>query len=552
MAESLMSQNWDPFIQAMVQKTHTPQLEIQSAKIKAVQTQTNELRTLETHLSDLQKLVRQLKDGVGLNVRTVEISEKNVATVSVADGTLAGHYRINISRLATATECTGDTSICGPLIADGNLRVPLSDLSLNAPLREGFFTINGQQIEVSASDSFESVFNKLTEKGVNPIYDASTDKITLSSNQPLYLGAPNDTSNLLDLLRLYTSETSTTTSITRLNTLKLDQSLENLHFKVPVTSDGKISINGVEIEYSKTDSLGSILSKINQANAGVFIHYLPSSQSFSVTNKVPGSLGLSLRDVSGNLIQSMGLNVASAQITPGQNAAFSINNGPEMISTTNTFSQAQHGIAGLSIQASKLGTTEFSIKVDEKTALETLQKFVTKYNAIQDYLLKETKADPKTKQFGAFHSNTAIKQLMSGLRNTLFGFSGEGISNYEKLSAVGLSFDKDHHLQLNANTFTQQIREAPEHIARAFSTAGSPMDATVSFLTNCINSTIKSVRTSFSAQKASLEQKLQRMERLFAAQEESWRKTFEKVKELNARMYAQVQAVNSLTKQQQS
>ena len=37
------------------------------------------------------------------------------------------------------------------------------------------------------------------------------------------------------------------------------------------------------------------------------------------------------------------------------------------------------------------------------------------------------------------------------------------------------------------------------------------------------------------------------MERQFEQQEAGWRKTFDQVRELNSRMYSQMQAVNSLS-----
>ena len=113
MTESLMFQDWEPFIQSMVQKVHTPQLNLQNGKIKTVQGQLTELSTLEKHWNDLHRLLRTLKDGNFFNGRTTTIKEGcDSAQISVANGAPVGKYSVEVQKLATASRRTGNTRIC--------------------------------------------------------------------------------------------------------------------------------------------------------------------------------------------------------------------------------------------------------------------------------------------------------------------------------------------------------------------------------------------------------------------------------------------------------
>lgn len=549
MAETLMTQDWEPFIQSMVQKVHTPQLNLQTEKIKTVQGQLTELTTLERHLSEFHRLFRTLKDGDFFNGRTSSITQGESVHVTVANSTPVGKYRVDVQKLATASQRLGNTRICNALLPSCDTTTRLGDLHLPTTLKEGFFTVNGHQISVESNDTVQDLWDKLAEAGVTATYDEVEDRITLTAEEPIYLGAANDTSNLLNLLRLYTNGTNSVASLTRTCAINLERAISSENLKTPVTSDGVFKLNGVAIEYKASDSIQQIMANINGSNAGVYINYTPSTQSFTLTAKATGSLGISLEDVEGNFLEALGLK--DSALTLGENASFTINGGEPLICTSNTFSDNEHGIHGLTIQSEQLGVTEFTVSAEETKSVEAAQRLVSKYNEVLDYLQKQTEADPKNKKFGAFHNNSEIKSFMRTFRSVLIGFVKDesGRSDFEKLSAIGYTFDGSHHLSLNTDTFISKLKTAPEEITSVFSAMStSPIAKAESFLNTFLENNFKVVRKTYTAQQEVLQRKLQQMERQFSMQEESWRKTFDKVRELNSRMYAQMQAVNSLGK----
>lgn len=550
MAETLMAQDWEPFIQSMVQKVHTPQLNLQNGKIKTVQGQLNELSTMERHLNDLHRLLRTLKDGDFFNGRTATVKEGNESVqVTVASGTPVGKYSVEVQKLATASQRNGNTKICNSLLPGGDTTTQLGNLHLPTTLKEGFFTVNGRQISIEGTDTVQNLWDKLEEVGVTATYDEMEDRVTFTATEPIYLGAANDTSNLLNLLRLYTNGTNTISSLTRTCAINLEKPISSENLKTPVVSDGVFKLNGVSIEYKASESIQQIMANINSSDAGVYIHYTPSTQSFSLVGKATGSLGISLEDVEGNFLEALGLK--DSVLTLGENASFTINGGEPLICTSNTFTANEHGIHGLTIQGEQLGVTEFSVSAEEKKSVEAAQSLVSKYNEILDYLQKQTEADPKNRKFGPFHNNSEIKSFMRNFRSVLFGFSREEgeRSDFEKLSAIGFSFDGSHHLTLNTDTFTSKLKNAPEEVTSIFSAKPtSPVAKAEAFMRTFLDSSSKTIRKTYTAQQEALQRKLQQMERQFAMQEANWRKTFDKVQELNSRMYSQMQAVNALGK----
>jgi len=547
MAETLMSQNWEPFIQSMVQKVQTPQLNIQNAKIKTIQGQLSELSTFEKHLTDLQKIVRTLTDGSCFQERTSSVKDSDCVSITTDTNTPVGNYKVEIKSLATPSNLSGTNSILAALLPTNDLSTKLSELPLIASITEGSFTVNGTKISVTSEDTLQSVFDKLSEINVTATYNAATDKITLKGSNNIYLGAPNDTSNFLDLFRLYSNGTNETSSLTQICALNLNHPLETGNFKTAITESGSFKINGCEITYDKTDSIQRVIANINNSEAGIYIQYSPSNQSFTLFNQASGSFGISVEDVSGNLMQSLGL--TQGTLTLGENAKISINNGEDIVCTSNHIKAQQHGIHGLTITAEEIGTTEFSIKENSENAIEATKKFVAKYNEIYDYLQVQTKADPKNKQFGAFYNNPEIKAFIRNFKNTVFSFSSEnGVSAFSKFSSLGLNFDGNHHLNLDTTKLSSKIKDAPSEITSVFAkNSTSPMGKATDFLSTFLSKNFKTLKKTYTDQQASVQRKLDQLKRQFELQEENWRKTFDRVSEINSRMYSQLQAVNNLS-----
>ena len=124
-------------------------------------------------------------------------------------------------------------------------------------------------------------------------YNSLTDKIDLvkGAGGSISLGASNDTSNFLQAMRLSSGTTPVARSTT-LSSPKLSGSIDsaNLSGWAGSSVQDSITINGTSIDYnSATDSLQSLMNKINSSAAGVTATYDVSAGKFLLTNKNTGN-----------------------------------------------------------------------------------------------------------------------------------------------------------------------------------------------------------------------------------------------------------------------
>jgi flagellar hook-associated protein 2 len=74
------------------------------------------------------------------------------------------------------------------------------------------------------------------------------------------------------------------------------------------SGNGSFAVNGVSIAYNvNTDSLSTILSRINASSAGVTAAFDSLNDRVVFTNKTTGDLGLNLSEAAGGLVDALGL-----------------------------------------------------------------------------------------------------------------------------------------------------------------------------------------------------------------------------------------------------
>ena len=209
----------------------------------------------------------------------------------------------------------------------------LANAGFANPVTAGTFTVNGKAITISTSDTLQSVFDQIstaTGGAVTGSYNASTDEISLASSSPIVLGSATDTSNFLQAAELYNNGTGTITSTSALGGINLNSTLSSANLATAISDggsgNGEFLINGVQINYNaSTDTINDVLQRINDSSAGVTATYDGVNNSFKLTNKTTGDVGISMQDVTGNFLAATGL--SSGTLQRGTNLEYSINGG---------------------------------------------------------------------------------------------------------------------------------------------------------------------------------------------------------------------------------
>jgi flagellar hook-associated protein 2 len=420
------------------------------------------LTTLGTDMTDLYTAITALKsDGTFASRKATSSNSSSSWTLDAAANTAQGNYTIAVSQLATAATRTGAADISGSLAPTNDVAgLTIGSLATTVPVTTpagAFFTVNGQQITVSATDSLKDVFDRIksaTGNDVEATYDAGADKITLTSlsSSEIVLGAANDTSNFLSVMKLVNNGTTAPiTSSGTLGSASLSAPLISAHLRSPITAvdssgNGAFLINGVSIAYNvNTDSLSAIFSRIGASSAGVTASYDAANDKVVLTSKTTGDNGMAVSEGSGGLLDALGLvagSTAGSTFDHGKNAIFTVNGGPTLTSTSNKLDATAHGIAGLSVTVNSESTETISVAADTATMKSKIQDFITKFNAVEKYIDDQTTITTTNGKVTAslLSTDRDVQDWSSSLRSLAFGAVSGLSGTISKLGDLGIGF----------------------------------------------------------------------------------------------------------------
>jgi len=432
--------DWKNIVDQLQELNREPVRRMQREK-SGLASRTSALNEIKGLVSSLRSSVSALRSENALLAKTAEFADSSTSWSTTAQrATPTGQYEFTVTQLATKSRLTGVAGI-GAAMSDTEF---LSSLPIGRTITSGTITVNGQQINVNSSDSLATTLNNITAAtGVAAVYNIGTDRVDLSSGGPITLGASNDTSNLLEVLRLSGNGTNfVSTSGPSLSSVRLNGPIDsaNLASAPAAATDDTFMINGAVINYNTaTDSIQDVLNRISNSSAGVLATFDLSSNRISLTSKTTGNVGIAVTNDNGNLAQALGLTAGS--LSAGQDAQFSINGSGTLTSRSNGLDATAHGVSGLTVTATNLGTQTVTVKGDTTSAKNALNDFVSKFNNLQSSIEKYTKvtyADGKVTS-AILAGNRELSDISRILRQSVFQ-TGSGINgSVQRLADLGIS-----------------------------------------------------------------------------------------------------------------
>ena len=441
--------DWKSIVDQLIEVSRAPQ--------NRMRTEKSQLSAKNTALNDIKGLVSSFKSSL-TTLNSAEGFQKKSATLANSTTTWSatadtdapsGTYEFNFVSKATASKLTGTGSIATQLTAG----TTLSNLPVGRTITAGTFTVDGTPITITTSDTLNDVLAKITAPpgSITASYNAVTDQIDLvkGGGGSISLGASNDTSNFLQAMRL-SSGSSPVASSTTLSSPRLSGSIDsaNLSGWAGTGVEDSVTINGVAVDYnSATDSLQSLINKINSSTAGVTATYDFSAGKFLLTNKSTGNVGITVTDGmgGGGLAAAMGLTTGT--LTSGADAVFTVNGGGNITSRSNTLDESAHGITGLSVTANSIGTETVTVSGDAASTKAALNTFIEKYNAVQNAIDKYTKVtvDGTKVSSSVLSGSRELASISRELRRMLYATgkdqNGAELSGtVKRLSDLGVNF----------------------------------------------------------------------------------------------------------------
>lgn len=364
----------------------------------------------------------------------------------------------------------------------------LANLTTSTAVTAGTFTVAGEQVTITTADSLRDVFDKIasaTNGSVTATYNSSTDKVSLvdtSLSTELVLGAANDTSNFLAVMKLANNSavpSKTITSSGALGTLKPAATLANAGLRTAITAVvggvGSFSINGVAISYNvNTDTVYSVIGRINDAGAGVVAAYDSANDRVVLTNKITGDVGLSVEESAGGILGALGLTTAGGgTLERGKNALFTVNgSSEELSSTSNTLDAAVHGITGLSVTVNTMTAQTLQVESDTISMQTALQTFIEKFNAVQDTIdsLTTVTVSGTNVTTAVLSDNREVQTWADQLRSLVFDSVSGVTGDISRLDHIGIDFDgTTSHLKIkDSGKLATALGDTPDEVEALF------------------------------------------------------------------------------------
>jgi len=542
--------DWQSLVAQLVAVERAPETRLLSLQ-NAIQQRNNAYGSINTQLGVLSNRAAALNDPNLFDSRLAGVGEAITAKATASTGAPLGSYTFNFTQLATAAAQQGAVNAGRALSATNDVSgLVLSDAGFATGITGGTFTVNGQSVTISTTDTLQAVFDRIstaTGGAVTASYESTTDKISLSGSGPIILGSATDTSNFLQASKLFNNGTSGIESASALGSVKLGGTLAAANLATAISDggagEGSFKINGVAIAFSTGESLSVVLKRINDSAAGVTASYDAVNDRFQITNKAAGDVGISLEDVTGNFLAATGLSGGALQ--RGNNLLYNINGGGTLTSQSNTISEATSGLTGLFVTALKVGSSSVEVTSDNAKIKSAITGFVEEYNRsqtlIDTYTASTTDAKGKVTA-GLLAGESDIGTIATSLRRIANATGLPGVIN--NLDSLGIVANgQDNNLSVaDSGKLDSALANNLSAVRNLFSDASSGITKSLgAFLdrTSGDGGTLESHQTALTKQSTDIDKQIEDMERLILAREKRLNESFVAMELARARITQQ-------------
>lgn len=481
--------DWKSFVDQIMSYERAPATTMQT-EISNNQLKLTALSGVENRINDLRSAVKALNTDGLFDARSATSSTSGWSA-SASSTSPIGTHSFNVTQLATSARWNGAADIGRPLSTTSDVSaLTLANLGTATVPTAGVFTVNGARVTVDLADSLQEVFDNIstaTSGAVTAAYDPAQDKITLTGTSGnVVLGSATDTSNFLSAVRLSNNGTATTSSASRLGATSTTATLANSRLATAVTAvdgagAGSFELNGVTLAYNlNTDTLSSVLARINSSAAGVTASYDSANDRVTLANTATGDLGVAMSESAGGLLAALGLTSASgATLTRGLDAEFTVNNGATFTSHSNTLTEDAHGITGLSLTPSTSGSSSVTIASDASRMRSRIDTFISTFNSLQTYIESQTKVTSTNGKVtsATLAGNREIQNWTSQLRSSVFNAVPGLESAIARLDHLGIDFTgTDATLAVKDSAkLDAALRDRPADVSNFFRQASTGM-----------------------------------------------------------------------------
>lgn len=169
-----------------------------------------------------------------------------------------------------------------------------------------------------------------------------------------------------------------------------------------------------------------------------------------------------------------------------QNAAFKVD-GIAISKTSNTVTDAIPGVS-LILQKTNAGLpVKVNVTQDTAQITSSVNAFVKAYNDVNKTLSDLSAYDASTKQGAILNGDATVRSLQSQIRSTLSSAITGLTGGYTTLSQIGVSFQKDGSMAVDATKLQSAIDSNPKSIGELFAASSTPTDSLIGYTASTAN-----------------------------------------------------------------
>lgn len=265
------------------------------------------------------------------------------------------------------------------------------------------------------------------------------------------------------------------------------------------TANGDKAAQTITIDSARS-SLGGVRDAINAANAGVTASILNDGggNRLVLTSKDTGaanSIKITVNDTSDasntdnaglsrlayDPAATLGNGKNVVETVAAQNALLKVDGIDNISKSSNTVSDVIQGVT-LNLLKQSAANTPATLNVARDTSViqSSMEGFVKAYNDLRKTIKDLTAYDPATRQGAVLQGDATMLSVMSQIRRTMSGTLTGGA--YTSLSQIGVSFQQDGSLALDASKLKNAMNTNFDDISALFAAQGKATDSLVSYV----------------------------------------------------------------------
>lgn len=251
-------------------------------------------------------------------------------------------------------------------------------------------------------------------------------------------------------------------------------------------STGQMSIkvgtnDAVKVDISSTDSLNTLVDKINSAGMGV-----TASTLFDGTN-----YRMQLRGVDSGANKTVlvtGTDLGLGANTKQQAAdAHLVVDGFDVYSHSNVVSGAIPGVT-LTVSDTTDSAANVEIKSDASSVKTKVQSFIDAYNAVVKKVHTTSGYGSTAASETLLAGNSTLRSLTTTMSNTIRTPVNSGNSAYSTLYSLGIGTASDGTLTLDGTKFNKAVTASPEAVTKIFAGSTSSSNGVMDLMSSMVKS----------------------------------------------------------------